>query len=114
MEKSLSSGELWPEPLMQLNPSFAHGGTIDELVDQGLLHEECRRIFRAKKDELPGRGPARSRGPMVYGGNLFISPRGGFGQYLRRSVSLPNFTDRPSHRAAGGGERVLTEAVREC
>jgi len=39
---------LWPEPLIQLNPSFESGGTIDELVDEGLLHEECRRAFRIK------------------------------------------------------------------
>jgi ATP-dependent helicase YprA (DUF1998 family) len=42
-------GELWPEPLLQLNPSFEPGGTIDDLVDAGILHEACRTIFRSGK-----------------------------------------------------------------
>ncbi len=45
---NFSSGLLWPEPLIQLNPSFEPGETIDQLVDHGILHPECRRIFRIK------------------------------------------------------------------
>src|SRR5690606_18757544 len=44
----LASGALWPDPLIQLNPAFAPGAWIDELVDDGVLHEECRRVFRIK------------------------------------------------------------------
>jgi very-short-patch-repair endonuclease len=43
-------GELWPEPLLQLNPSFEPGGSIDDLVDAGILHQACRTIFRAGKN----------------------------------------------------------------
>ncbi len=42
-------GELWPEPLLQLNPSFMPGKTVDELVDEGVLCGACRPIFRAGK-----------------------------------------------------------------
>ncbi|MGQ9590598.1 MAG: DEAD/DEAH box helicase, partial [Planctomycetota bacterium] len=52
----LSEGLLWPEPLIQLNPSFAPGETIDELVDRGILHEACRWIFRKDKDATSGLG----------------------------------------------------------
>jgi superfamily II DNA or RNA helicase/very-short-patch-repair endonuclease len=45
----LADGLFWPQPLLQLNPAYAAGGTIDELVDRGLLHDECRRIFRVEK-----------------------------------------------------------------
>jgi hypothetical protein len=31
-------GLLWPDPLIQLNPSFEAGESIDELVDEGVLH----------------------------------------------------------------------------
>lgn len=48
VEEEIKAGLLWPEPLIQLNPTFEVGGTIDELVDRRLLHEECRRIFRHK------------------------------------------------------------------
>jgi ATP-dependent helicase YprA (DUF1998 family) len=47
---SLGEGLLWPDPLIQLNPSFEAGETIDELVAEGVLHEECSRIFRRKRE----------------------------------------------------------------
>ncbi|MBF0614661.1 MAG: DEAD/DEAH box helicase [Magnetococcales bacterium] len=43
------NGRFWPAPLVQLNPSFVSGGWIDELVSEGLLHPECRNIFRVQK-----------------------------------------------------------------
>ena len=46
----LHAGLLWPEPLLQLNPSFEPGAWIDELVADNILHEECRKIFRKGKD----------------------------------------------------------------
>ena len=45
-----SEGRQWPEPWISLNPSFEPGGTVNELVDCGLLHAECARIFRVKTD----------------------------------------------------------------
>ena len=33
--RSLDEGLLWPDPLIQLNPSFEAGESIDELVDEG-------------------------------------------------------------------------------
>ncbi|MEX0874890.1 MAG: DEAD/DEAH box helicase [Actinomycetota bacterium] len=49
VDRDLDAGLLWPEPRIGLNPSFETGGWIDELVDSGLLLEECRRIFRIRK-----------------------------------------------------------------
>ncbi|MBL8150121.1 MAG: DEAD/DEAH box helicase [Blastocatellia bacterium] len=46
VEQTLSSGSLWPEALIQLNPSFAPGGFIDQLVDDQVLHQDCSKIFR--------------------------------------------------------------------
>lgn len=40
---------MWPEPLLQLNPTFQPGGTIDDLVKDGTLHPGCSRIFRVEK-----------------------------------------------------------------
>src|ERR1039458_6839564 len=51
VEAEIERGLLWPDPLLQLNPSFEPGATIDQLVQQGLLHEECSRIFRVKRHE---------------------------------------------------------------
>ncbi|MDD2229435.1 MAG: DEAD/DEAH box helicase [Candidatus Cloacimonetes bacterium] len=47
----LRDGLLWPDPLIQLSPFFESGGTIDELVQTGILHPHCKQIFRIKKDE---------------------------------------------------------------
>jgi ATP-dependent helicase YprA (DUF1998 family)/very-short-patch-repair endonuclease len=48
VSKSINEGLLWPDPLIQLNPSFKPGKWIDELVEEGLLHPECKYIFRRK------------------------------------------------------------------
>jgi len=54
----LAQGKQWPEPWLSLNPTFASGGSIDDLVAEGLLHPECSRIFRPKRDEADtGRRP---------------------------------------------------------
>ncbi len=51
VESEIARGLLWPEPLLQLNPAFEPGATIPELVAEGVLHEECGRIFRIKKHD---------------------------------------------------------------
>ncbi len=48
---SLEQGLLWPPPLIQLNPSFKPGQAIDQLVSEGILHPDCKRIFRRGKSE---------------------------------------------------------------
>ncbi len=45
VERRLSEGTLWPEPLLQLNPAYKMGRTVAELVAEGLLHPLCARIF---------------------------------------------------------------------
>jgi len=51
----LDQGRLWPNPLIQLNPSFQYAGTVDDLVAEGVLHSECSRVFRAGKDKGDGK-----------------------------------------------------------
>jgi hypothetical protein len=51
VDRELAEGLLWPHPIVQLNPAFESGGTIDDLVDEGLLHERCRSIFRRNKSQ---------------------------------------------------------------
>ena len=49
VQRQLHEGAQWPDPWLSLNPSFASGGSITELVQVGLLHPECERIFRVKE-----------------------------------------------------------------
>ena len=51
VDKELAAGAFWPEPLLQLNPAFKVGGTINDLVSEGTLHKGCARIFRLDKTE---------------------------------------------------------------
>lgn len=51
VDQLLADGQLWPNPLVQLNPSFAPGATIDDLVRDGVLDDGCGRIFRRGKSE---------------------------------------------------------------
>lgn len=56
VERELAAGRLWPDPLIQVNPAFEPGGTIADLVDEGILHAECRRIFQREKDAAGSAG----------------------------------------------------------
>src|SRR6266446_3066622 len=45
VEGELSQGKLWPEPLLQFNPSFERAGTVAELANAGTLHPAMADIF---------------------------------------------------------------------
>ncbi|QXV61545.1 protein kinase [Amycolatopsis sp. TNS106] len=51
VEKDLDAKSQWPDPWVSLNPFFASGGTLLELTAEGVLHQECARIFQAGKTE---------------------------------------------------------------
>src|SRR5262249_30410467 len=56
VDSDLEAGAFWPEPLLQLNPTFKPGGTIDDLVSDGTLHHECAVIFRIERTETDHTG----------------------------------------------------------
>jgi superfamily II DNA/RNA helicase/very-short-patch-repair endonuclease len=56
VDESLAQGLLWRDPLVQLNPTFQAGGSVDDLVKAGKLHAECQKIFRRGKKEIGGAG----------------------------------------------------------
>jgi ATP-dependent helicase YprA (DUF1998 family) len=56
VESALNAGMFWPEPLLQLNPTFLPGGTIDDLVADDTLHAECVKIFRIDKSDADHTG----------------------------------------------------------
>jgi|WetSurMetagenome_2_1015567.scaffolds.fasta_scaffold00490_19 ATP-dependent helicase YprA (DUF1998 family) len=51
--ESINGGALWADPLIQLNPQFEPGHTVDELVRSKTLHPECARIFAHKGSGQP-------------------------------------------------------------
>ncbi|SBT94863.1 ATP-dependent helicase YprA, contains C-terminal metal-binding DUF1998 domain [Streptomyces sp. DI166] len=49
----------WPDPWLSLNPFFADGGQVTDLVRDGLLHPKCAEIFQAGKKESSPRPDGR-------------------------------------------------------
>jgi superfamily II DNA/RNA helicase len=44
-ESILDDNKLWPDPLLQCNPGFKKGETVEELVAANVLHREMAEIF---------------------------------------------------------------------
>lgn len=45
VHQELERGQLWTDPLVQLNPFYKQGATIHELIQRGVLHSDCERFF---------------------------------------------------------------------
>ena len=56
IDEKLKAGVLWPQPLIQLNPSFEPGANVEDLVRQGVLHQGCAEVFRRSKKDTGGTG----------------------------------------------------------
>ncbi|NUY34923.1 DEAD/DEAH box helicase [Paraburkholderia sp. JPY303] len=49
VDEAYDSERYWPAPLVQVNPNFKTGRTVEARAKLGGLHAECARIFRAGK-----------------------------------------------------------------
>ncbi|WP_417040379.1 DEAD/DEAH box helicase [Cylindrospermopsis raciborskii] len=45
VNQELEKGQLWTNPLVQLNPKYRPGATVNELVKNGILHPDCTQYF---------------------------------------------------------------------
>src|SRR5665648_217288 len=45
VDSEIDNNKLWPEPLVQFNPTFEKGRSLSELVKEGHLHSEIDKIF---------------------------------------------------------------------
>ena len=101
----LSEGALWPDPLLQLNPSFERGRSIDELVAEGVLHQDCRGIFKINKTPEGGGQPLRLHlhqeeaiRTAVTGGNYALTTGTGSGKSLAYIVPIVDHVLRTGSR----------------
>ena len=85
----LGAEGFWPEPLLQLNPAFETGGTIDDLVAEGVLADECSRIFRYR-ESLEDHRDAQYDIP-----GYFTRP-----DFFYRDANATIYIDGPPHDAA--------------
>ena len=45
VRQELDEGYLWRDPLVQINPAYKQGAAIDALINEGILHSECKKYF---------------------------------------------------------------------
>lgn len=111
VEESLESGLLWPEPLIQMNPSFETGELIDELVETGVLHPECQKIFRSKPSMKSRGRPLRLYKHQAdavraarSGANYVLTTGTGSGKSLSYIVPIVDYALRSGRR---GGIKAI-------
>lgn len=112
VDHALGAGAFWPEPLLQLNPTFLPGGTIDDLTGQGGLHQGCARIFRIDKSDTDHTGKqlvlhTHQREAILKAkeGQSYVLTSGtGSGLWKAPNRKLKTLTDPPRSRLVSGGE----------
>lgn len=112
VEEELREGRLWPEPLVQLNPAFEPGGWVDDLVKEGVLHSECRKVFRAGKTPSNDGKPLRLHRHQVdairaarTGGNYVLTTGTGSGKSLAYIIPIVDYVLR--HGSGGGIKAII-------
>lgn len=111
VNREMGSGILWPEPLIQLNPAFEPGDSIDQLISRDELHPLCREIFCDKPTPLENRGPLRLHSHQVEGiraaraGHSYVLTTGtGSGKSLSYIVPI---VDQVLRNGAGKGIQAI-------
>lgn len=111
VNKSLHEGDLWPDPLIQLNPNFESGGSIGDLVNEKLLHPECLSIFRRKPAPDIDHGPLKLYRHQVdsiraarNGDNYVLTTGTGSGKSLAYIIPI---VDHVLRRGSGKGIQAI-------
>ncbi|MEA5498370.1 DEAD/DEAH box helicase [Limnoraphis robusta] len=45
VKAELDKGQLWQDPLVQINPAYKKSASIETLIQQNILHPDCKRYF---------------------------------------------------------------------
>lgn len=111
VDEAISGGLFWPDPLVQLNPSFESGGRIAELVTADVLHPECERVFRVAKDQdgtgkpiILHRHQAEAVRAAASGDNYVLTTGTGSGKSLAYIIPI---VDRVLREGSGKGIRAI-------
>jgi len=107
----LEKGVLWPDPLIQINPFFESGGSVEELVKKGILHQKCSSIFKIMKDQ-PDKVKTLNLHRHQYdaiesakkGGNYVLTTGTGSGKSLSYIIPIVDYVLR---RGSGRGIQAI-------
>lgn len=92
--QKLCEGFPWPEALVQLNPRFAPGEPLSDLIAEKLLHPECLKIFDKKNEDGSGAVPIRLHSHQVEGIRAARAGRRCTGQRRGSPPSSSRHTER--------------------
>ena len=74
---------------------------LDEITQERMQQQSSQRLISPwalddseRMEHAAILYPRSMRRGQDYGGHVYLSPRGGFGQYLRRPATLPDYSDR--------------------
>ncbi|TLS47329.1 DEAD/DEAH box helicase [Streptomyces montanus] len=117
VDEALVQGDQWPHPWLSLNPSFQPGGSVTQLVQEGLLHPECERVFRVgkEKDGSPQQGRPiafhrhqRAAIEAARSGSSYVLTTGtGSGKSLGYIVPIVDHVLRAKQEGAASGVKAI-------
>ncbi|MGM0561143.1 MAG: DEAD/DEAH box helicase [Pseudomonadota bacterium] len=115
VEELYATNRFWPEPLVQLNPHYAKGGTIQDFVDHGDLEPDCAEIFRSFKKGEGKAGPtftlhdhqAKAIGYALKGQSYVVTTGTGSGKSMCFFIPIINQVLKDKKR----GEPARTRAI---
>jgi len=98
-----ASGALWPDPILQLNPAYESGGTLDELANLGIVQPGTAKYFR-KFDGGPLRLYSHQREAIEVakrGGPYVVTTGTGSGKSLTYLIPIYDHILRNNPEKAG-------------
>jgi hypothetical protein len=102
VDGSYGTGEYWPSPLIQLNPSFVSGGAIGELVEQGCCTPNAGRSSAGGRTTAKGRSCSCT---STSGRRSRSRARRQLGRHLRHGLRQVARLHHPDRQSGAGGSR---------
>jgi hypothetical protein len=101
-------GRFWPDPLISINPRYEPGATVDSLADDGTLHPDTAKIFRANGQTLRlHRHQTQAVAKGTTGQSFVVTSGTGSGKSLCFFVPIID----AAIRARASGESQSTRAI---
>ncbi len=96
---TINRGLLWPDPLIQINPFFEAGESINDLVQENILHPLCEKIFADKRKQPSKplqlyRHQSEAIKAASVGANYILTTGTGSGKSLAYIIPIVNYVLR--------------------
>jgi hypothetical protein len=116
VEAIYAQGRFWPEPLIQINPSYRRSTTVPDLVAAGVLESGCAEIFRTPSANGSRREPLslykhqeQAIALASHGESFVVTSGTGSGKSLAYFIPIVNAV--LTEQRAGAGKRTRAIVV---